>query len=507
VTAVREQAGTAEVRRSARSGLVSLIGAGVNGAAGFVLTTVIVRSFGPAGSGAIFTAIGLVSIAAVVCCLGADTGLVWALPRRREGASRLLTVALLPTSLCALAVAAAGYAAAGPIARVLLHDPGGSARALVRLACVGIPVAVVLAVLMAGVRATRSIAPYVAVQYFLVPISRPVLIGGGVIAGAGVVTGFGLWLAPYAVGMVAACVLVAKPLGLGRGAELRPRREDWRGFWSFALPRAASAAIDASSMWTGVLLTSALVGQAEAGIFAAVGRYALAGLLVMNGLRVAVAPQISRLLGADRKEDAAVVYRQVTLWTVLLSWPGYLVLGVFGPGFLHVFGDEFRAGAAAMAVVAGAMLINVGVGIVQTVLLMSGNSRGHLFATAVGLAVNVALCLVLIPRAGALGAAVAWAAGIVIENVIAAVIAQRTLGRRLITYAQARTVAVVTAGTGVASCIGLVVAGRGLAGLATTLGVLALTCAALLASGRVRRAIGEVFDVLRPAGGAGKVQR
>jgi O-antigen/teichoic acid export membrane protein len=279
---------------------------------------------------------------------------------------------------------------------------------------------------------------------------------------------------------------------------LRPRAGDWRSFWAFALPRSASVAIDAGSMWVGVLLTGALAGQAQAGVFAAVGRYALAGLLIMQGLRVAVAPQLSRLLGADRRGEAVQVYRRTTLWIVVLSWPVYLLLAVFAPAFLRLFGDGFAAGAAPMAVLAVAMLINVGVGLVQTVLLMSGDSRGHLLATAAGLAVNVASCLVLIPRHGALGAAIAWSLGIVCENLLAAVLARRALGAPLLSRALVVAAAAVTLAASAASATGVALGGRGLPGLAVTLGVLVAGGAAALTSGRVRAALSRARSLLRP---------
>jgi O-antigen/teichoic acid export membrane protein len=313
------------------------------------------------------------------------------------------------------------------------------------------------------------------------------------------VGGFVGWLAPLAVAGVVAALLVIGPLGLAAGAQLRPSATDWRTFWGFALPRAASVAIDAGSMWVGVLLTAALAGQAEAGVFAAVGRYALAGLLIMQGLRVAVAPQLSRLLGADRRAEAVAVYRRTTLWIVLLSWPAYLLLAVFAPAFLWLFGSQFAAGATPMAVLAVAMLVNVGVGLVQTVLLMSGNSRGHLLACVTGLALNLTACLVLIPRHGALGAAVAWSIGIVVENVLAAVLARRALGQPLVTGVLLRAAAAVTAGTGAACAVGVAVGGRGLPGLALALGVLTVVLLALLGNGRVRAAVADVRSALRPA--------
>ena len=475
---------TTELRRGSRSGVIGLLGAAVNGAFGFVLTTVIVRTLGAAGSGELFSVIGLVTIAGAVCCFGADTALMWALPRRPADGDRLVPVALLPTVAVSLVAGVLGFAGAAPLGRVLAGDP-----ALLRLAFAGVPVIVVSTVLLAAVRATRPVGVYVAVQLVFVPVARPVLMAGAVVLGGGVLLGFAAWLLPLAVAAPIAVVLLARPL-------TRPAPADWRSFWAFALPRAASVAIDASSMWVGVLLTGALATQAEAGVFAAVGRYALAGLLIMQGLRVAVAPQLSRLLGAGRRAEAAQVYRRTTLWIVVLSWPAYLLLAVFAPAFLALFGAQFGGGATPLVVLAGAMLVNVGVGLVQTVLLMSGNSRAHLLATVAGLALNLGAAVVLIPGHGALGAAIAWSLGIVAENVLAAVFARRALGAALGSTALVRAAAAVLAATGLAALTGVLAAGRGLAGLAIALLLLVAGCLGSLFDQRMR---GSLSTVLRGA--------
>ncbi|MET7708581.1 polysaccharide biosynthesis C-terminal domain-containing protein [Micromonospora sp. NPDC005413] len=497
VVAADPSAGEREVRRSARNGLVGLAGAGVNGVLGFVLTVVIVRGFGAAGSGVLFAAIGVISILGAVCCLGADTALVWALPRRRNGAggdaARLLPVALLPALLLSVVVAAAGALAAEWLAPVLLDSADGPA--LLRLAFLALPVTVAMTVLLAAVRALRPVWAVVGIQYVLVPLARPVLL---LAAGAGVVVGFGGWLLPVAIAVVAAAVLLIRPLGLAAGARLRPTGEDWRVLWGFALPRAASAAIDASSMWVGVLLCSALAGATQSGIFAAAGRYALAGLLIMQGLRVAVAPQLSRLLGQGRTGDAVLVYRRVTIVIIILSWPAYLLLAVFAPGFLSLFGGGFAGGAAPLAVLAGAMMVNSGVGIVQTMLLMSGNSRRHLLATLVGLALTLGLGALLIPAHGALGAAYAWTAGIVAENVLAAVAARVAVGEPLLNRSMGLAAAGAGGGTAVVAVLCAVLVGRGVAGLVLALVVLVLAAAGLLLDRRVRRLVRSAVTMIRP---------
>jgi hypothetical protein len=234
---------------------------------------------------------------------------------------------------------------------------------------------------------------------------------------------------------------------------------------------------------------------------------------------VALAPQLSRLLGAGRVDAAAALHRRTTAYVIALSWPVYLLLAGFGPGFLRLFGDGFGAGSAALAVLSVAMLVNVGCGNVQTLLLMSGRSGRHLAATVAGLAANLTAGVLLIPRYGALGAAVAWSAGIVLENVLAAVAARATLHRPLWTHPAPDHPAavpvvgrpagalvgspVVVAGAvvlavGVAGGTGIAVAGRGVGGLAVALAVLAVGIGVALTRPAVRAVVRGVVAVLRP---------
>ncbi|MEV1286816.1 lipopolysaccharide biosynthesis protein [Micromonospora sp. NPDC049679] len=495
-----------ETGRSARSGAIGLVGAAASGLFGFVLAVVITRGYGSAGAGAFFAAIGVVTVATAICTLGAETGIMWALPRRRRGpdgdAARVLPVALAPPIIASVAVAVAGVIAADWLAPRLLDSSGSAGRPLIEASFSALPVVVAMTLLLAALRCVRSIEAYVVVQFLLLPIGRPALVGVFVLVGGGVVLGMIGWLVPAVVALVTAALLVGRSLGIGRGVGLRPLRSDWRTFWGFALPRAASAAIDAGSMWVGVLMTAALASQAEAGIFGAVGRYVLAGQLAMQGLRVAVSPQLSRLLGRGQRDEAAQVHRQMTTWSLVLSLPVYLLLAVFGLGFLQLFGPDFTSGAAAMTVLAVAMLVNVAVGNVQSLLLMGGRSGLHLSATVANVLVNLTLGFALIPGHGALGAAVAWGVGIVVENLIAAVAARRVVGHPLFTAGMARTALIAVVAVGAASALAVTIAGQGVEGLAVALGILAVGCVSYLTIPRVRRRLWDILKQIR-GGGAG----
>ncbi|MET8465956.1 lipopolysaccharide biosynthesis protein [Micromonospora zamorensis] len=497
--------GATEARRSARTGLAGLAGAAANGLFGFLLVVVITRSYGTVGSGAFFAAIGIVTVTAAMCTLGAETGLIWTLPRRRLGgrgdAARVLPVALLPPLVVAVVVGLIGVFAADALGPRLL-DSGVGAKPLIAASFAAVPLVVAMTLLLAVVRCVRPIVAYVGVQSVLVPVARPVLVGVAAVAGGGVFVGMAGWLVPVAIAVVVCLALVAGPLGVGRGAALRPERADWSTFWRFALPRAASAAIDASAVWVGVLLTSVLAGPADAGVFGAVGRYILAGQLAMQGLRVAVSPQLSRLLGRGERAAAATVHRQLTTWALVLSWPVYLLLAVFALAFLRLFGPEFTVGTTAMTVLALAMLVNTGVGNVQSLLLMGGRSGLHLTATVAGLLVTVTFGLWLIPGYGVTGAAVAWAAGIVTENLTAFGCARAVLGQPLVDAVLLRAAAGVVVGVGVAALAGVLAGGRGIPGLVVALSVLVAGCVGMLTVPHLRRFIQVTMRQLRVEAGS-----
>src|SRR5690606_10542862 len=146
----------AETARSARSGAIGLVGAAVSGLFGFVLAVVITRGYGSVGAGAFFTSIGVVTVATAICTLGAGTGLLWALPRRRRGAdgdaAQVLPVALTPPLVVSLIVALGGVFAAERLAPRLLDSSGAAGSALLAVSFAALPVVVLMTLLLAALR-------------------------------------------------------------------------------------------------------------------------------------------------------------------------------------------------------------------------------------------------------------------------------------------------------------------------------------------------------------------
>jgi O-antigen/teichoic acid export membrane protein len=94
----------------------------------------------------------------------------------------------------------------------------------------------------------------------------------------------------------------------------------------------------------------------------------------------------------------------------------YLTIIAFAPFLLRIYGKGFDAGQHVMVTLAAAMLVSIASGPVMMVILMSGKSWWTLANSAVSVTLNVVLNILLIPRLGMEGAAIAWLASITFNN-------------------------------------------------------------------------------------------
>ncbi|WP_059009410.1 MATE family efflux transporter [Streptomyces specialis] len=414
----------------ARSGALGLFGAGVAAVGGFTLTAVVTHGLGAAGAGVFFEAFALFTILAAIGTAGADTGLLYTATRSRAlgrvaELRRVMAVAFGPVVLAATVLAVSLYAAAPGLAGLLMdeahRDQGADQLALLA------PFLVCAITGLVAVQATRGFGGlriYVGLQQLALPLGRVALVAAVLAFGA---RGLAVPLA-WAIPLLLTCPLALWALYgqlrrteralLPASAPARPVREIAREFWSYAAGRGFAQAFTQSIVWFDVIIVGAMRSAHEAGIYAAASRFVTTGTLAMQAMRLAIQPQVGAALAVGDKRRAEDLYRVSTQWITASSWPLYLVLATFGPQVLRVFGEEFADGADALSVLSVAMLLNLATGNVNTVLLMAGKSRWTAVNTVVALVVNIGLNLLLVPGHGIVGAAIAWSASIVCEQLM-----------------------------------------------------------------------------------------
>lgn len=414
-----------------RGSLINVIAMVAGAAMSFGLVVLVSRWLQPRGAGALFELIALFTILSNTFELGADTGLTrWISRARATGgladARQVVTAAVVPVALIGVAAAVAVWMSAPELARFLLHGiPAHEGILAVRIVAPLIPVGALSSCLTDGARGFGRMWPYLLIEGAGKPALRIAAVVAILAAGFGLSAAVIAWGAPVAVGLIAAAIifaqLVRKEVPPGTDwlpVSRRGRRLAWE-FWAFTGPRAFQATFQVVILWLDILIVGALTSSYAAGVYSAVSKLAIVGTFTLEGNRLAIGPQLSALLARRQHDQAARLYQRSTQWLMLASFPLYLVFMIFPTTVLGIFGPHYTEGAAALVVLSLAMLINLGTGNVTVVLLMGGRSTWSAVNAGAALTVNIALNLVLVPRLGILGAAIAWAVSIAVDNLTA----------------------------------------------------------------------------------------
>lgn len=177
-----------------------------------------------------------------------------------------------------------------------------------------------------------------------------------------------------------------------------------------------------------ILMLGVLQGGAGVGIYRAANAITM---LVSFGLVVVttvITPQIAGLHARQNRQALQALVtqsaRRIALWALF----GALTLAFGGRFILELlFGTSYAGGYGALAILALGQFANALFGPVALILNMTGNERLTLIGVTLSVVVNAALNIVLIPRLGILGAAIATAASLFLWNLLLAVaLKQRT---------------------------------------------------------------------------------
>ena len=230
------------------------------------------------------------------------------------------------------------------------------------------------------------------------------------------------WATPFAVGLVLASVwlswLIRSFERDGVVASGSTARSTFVKFWKFTAPRGLAGVFSVTILWLDTLLIGALRSSAEAGVYAAATRYLVLGQFVGVAISQVVGPKLSELIAHGDQDRTRAVYRASTTWLVLASWPLYITMVIMAPALLSVFGEGYVEATTAVMILGATMLVATAVGPVDVVLLMAGKSQWNLINTIVAVVLNIGLNLMLIPSFGLTGAAIAWSASILANNLL-----------------------------------------------------------------------------------------
>jgi O-antigen/teichoic acid export membrane protein len=189
-----------------------------------------------------------------------------------------------------------------------------------------------------------------------------------------------------------------------------------------------SAGVLALDSQVGLLVLGAGHSAREAGIYAVATSVTAVFSVLLFAMRTPLAPVLARLHSGEEPERLARAVAGATRGVFALSMLAALPLLVIPDTVLSIFGSGFEHGAGALRLLAVANLINAFAAFNGLLLMMTGHERSAARASAWGLALNVVLCLALVPPVGAEGAAAAYLASVALRNLLNTAQARRLLG-------------------------------------------------------------------------------
>jgi O-antigen/teichoic acid export membrane protein len=162
-----------------------------------------------------------------------------------------------------------------------------------------------------------------------------------------------------------------------------------------------------------VLILGTLGSSREVGLYVVAGKGAELMTFVYEAMTIAGTSLFSAIFATG---DRIELQRFTNLITQSIFWfsvPAYLLTMIFAPWFLRLFGPEFPAAAQVMRLLLTTYFVSIMGGFVLQMLYVTGNERPAAVVVGCAACLNVVLSLVLIPRYGMVGAAIASGASLV----------------------------------------------------------------------------------------------
>lgn len=409
------------VAKVARGAGISTAGQGVGRVIGYVTQVVIARLLGAQFYGFYAAGVALINGLQILSRFGMENGVVRYVAhyREHEDAARVrgtIVMALLFPIALSLVLSAVLFFGAGFIADTgWLQENGTLMVGVLRGFAFVLPFFVFMSMTAWATQGFQTVTYAAYIQQLIRPGLFLVFVGVCYVLGAKI---FGV-IAAYALAMFLAGVV-----GLYYLRKLFPdlfdrraqTRFETKALFGVSIPMSITQGAQYLNNFSAILILGVFAAGAPVGIFNAAARTATFLTAVRFAFSGIFSPIISSLHARQDTEEMGRLYKDVSRWIFTGAFALFLVIVVFGPEVMGIFGEAFGAGVTALVIVAVAQLYSSSVGPAPRMLAMTDNQNFAMIATSVAAVTGVIVSFILIPRFEVLGAAIGMATAIIVEN-------------------------------------------------------------------------------------------
>lgn len=292
---------------------------------------------------------------------------------------------------------------------------------IIRIFAGVLPFYALLRLCLGGFRGYEQTFPRVLTQNIL----RPGLQLAAIVAF--VLLGYGTTGIAFAYAMAFVGVAVIATMLLSRGTEFsvpdlarRGSADRYRELIAFSVPLAASGAIDVIAKHSDLILLGIFKSSTQVGIYEVAFRMAIfVPLLFTPALGYLFQPIMSRLHADGDRQQMDDLYTVATRWLVVAAFPLFALFFLFPDQTLgFFFGENYRAGQAALQILIVGFLISLLPGLTGNYLTAVGETKLLMYISAGTMILNVIVNVALIPVYGIVGAAIATATARTFNNAV-----------------------------------------------------------------------------------------
>jgi O-antigen/teichoic acid export membrane protein len=221
---------------------------------------------------------------------------------------------------------------------------------------------------------------------------------------------------------------------LSRHIEPGPKAYDVRGWLAISLPILLVESFYLLLSYTDVLVLQQFRPSEEVGIYFAVVKTLALVSFIHYAMSATTAHRFAEYNALGDKARLSAYVAHAINWTFWPSLAATMVLLAFGKPLLWLFGPQFVLGYDIMFIAAIGLVVRAAIGPVERLLNMLGHQHICAVAYALAFAMNVALCVALVPRYGAHGAAAATSFSLTFETALLFWIVRRRLGLHVLAF-------------------------------------------------------------------------
>ncbi len=387
----------------------------------FGLNVVLGRFLGAEGAGAYFLALTTASIAATIGRFGLDSAVLRSVAAHASAGDfsqvrRTHRAALGVGFVCSCSMAVVTFLGSTFVAGEVFSDEAlaGQIRVMA-LAVVPLALSVLVSRALLGLSRVRDSL----LVFSIIPTAVAL---GGTVALASSLKVYGAIMA-YVIAVCTALVYGwmawhrALPAG-NAGYRSRQTTSPTRGLLTTGAPLLIGALLQLVIQASGTVLLGIWSDKTEVARYAVAWRTAVLISFVLVAVNAIAQPKFAQLYARGEIDSLAATAYKTTLLMTVCAAPALLIFLALPGLVLSAFGNDFAGGATALQILSVGQFVNVAAGSVGVLLVMTRHERSYRNVQVIAACVVMSLNFMLIPKHGAIGAAIAAASALIVQNIL-----------------------------------------------------------------------------------------